>query len=124
VNTVPTVSNFQRTNGIAGQFSVSVDVTYGSPDESHRAVFVGNDFGGPIVTLDEDGRQTFVSSAVRDRIGHSLNEQWVRRFYDADEPDTSGLDCEGMPGHHSDDRVNVYRGAGRLIVCGRHAQEL
>lgn len=40
------------------------------------------------------------------------------------EPDTSGLDCEGMFGAHSSDRVDVYRGVGRLIVCGRHATEL
>ena len=81
----PTVSNYRRVNGIAGQYSVTVDVTYPDPDESHTATFVGNVSGGPIVAVSPSGQQIFVSSAVLDRIGHTLDESWVRRFYGADE---------------------------------------
>lgn len=32
------------------------------------------------------------------------------------------LDCSDAWGHHSDDRVNVYRGSTTpLYMCGRHA---
>jgi hypothetical protein len=76
----PTLGPITRRRGIAGQFSLSVAVTY--PGEApSTAVFVGHVDGGPIVLVMPSGVQTFVHSSVLDRIGHTLTPEWVARFY-------------------------------------------
>lgn len=77
--TAPTILKIKRHAGIAGQYEVAAEVQY--PGEDARAVtFVGSTYGGPIVMVTEHS-QVFVSSEVTDRIGSTLNESWVRRFF-------------------------------------------
>lgn len=76
----PIVTDIKRTRGVAGAFEVSARVQYpGEPVETLR--FVGSIYGGPIVMVMPSGTQTFVAQAVRDRIGSTLNPEWVRRFF-------------------------------------------
>lgn len=62
----------RRRNGIAGQFSLSVDT------EDGRLEFVSDAYGAPIVLVLPSGSQTFVSNP--ERFGSKLNEEWVRNF--------------------------------------------
>lgn len=76
VSDLPTVANVKRHRGIAGQYSVTADVTY--PGERTRSVeFVGSVYGGPVVMV-SDGRQTFVTAP--DRFG-PFGVEWVSRFF-------------------------------------------
>jgi hypothetical protein len=72
---VSTVSNVRRHAGIAGQFSVSADIT----DEwgTVTLTFVGSTYGGPVVMVLPPGIETFVSNPGR--FG-DFGEEWVRRF--------------------------------------------
>lgn len=80
---MPKLSNIKRHAGIAGQYSISVDVEY--PGEGVETLqFVGSTSGGPIVMVTPAG-QTFVSSGVTDRIGSKLTPEWVARFFEGDE---------------------------------------
>jgi hypothetical protein len=75
----PTLGTITRVPGIAGQYGYRVAVTYpGEPVET--VTFVGSTYGGPIVMETAMG-QTFVSSAVLDRIGRKLTPEWVRAFF-------------------------------------------
>ena len=66
-----------RTNGVAGQLSYGVTVTY--PDEPpERVAFVGNVYGGPILMLSH-GRQTWIADPGRQ--GVEFSPEWVRRFF-------------------------------------------
>lgn len=76
----PSLANIRRHNGIAGQFSYSVAVTY--PGEAASVVtFVSSVYGGPIVMVTPDGHQVPVSSRVTERIGGTLTPEWVRQFF-------------------------------------------
>ena len=77
----PTLGNIVRSNGIAGQLSYRVDVTY--PGEPCKpVVFVGNELGGPIVmiTTSSNGTeaQVFVDDPARFGV---FGPEWVRRFF-------------------------------------------
>jgi len=80
MDTTPTVDQIKRHNGVAGQFSYSARVRY--PGESASTVtFVGSTYGGPIIMVTPDGHQIPVSSRVTERIGATLNPDWVRAFF-------------------------------------------
>lgn len=73
-----TINSIRKQRGIAGQFSVSAEVTY--PDEPKRTVvFTGSTYGGPVV-MSTDSFETFVSDPGR--FG-KFGETWVRRFFEA-----------------------------------------
>lgn len=71
----PQIHRVRRHAGIAGQFSVSADVTY--PDEPQSNIeFVGSTYGGPVV-MRTGTLEAFVSDPGR--FG-KFGEDWVRRF--------------------------------------------
>lgn len=73
----PKLSQIRRRNGVAGQISYSVDVTYpGEPTET--LTFVGSVYGGPVVMVSPNGAQAFVTDPQR--FG-SFGPEWVRRFF-------------------------------------------
>lgn len=75
----PELGTITHTNGIAGQHSYHVSVTY--PGEATRTVqFVGNEHGGPI-TMISNGDQVFVTDPGR--FG-PFSPDWVRRFFSSD----------------------------------------
>lgn len=78
-----TLGPIRRTNGIAGQYELAVDVTYTGDDwtETGRNAFVGSVYGGAIIAVSATGVQTFVVRDVMDRCGSLLTPEWVRRFY-------------------------------------------
>jgi hypothetical protein len=71
------VENVRRHAGIAGQFSVTADVTYGD-DPTQKIQFVGSTYGGPVVMVLPDGSQTFVTDPSR--FG-KFGTEWVRKFF-------------------------------------------
>lgn len=71
-----TLHSIKRRTGIAGQFSLLVDVEH--EDGRSRVEFVGNVNGGPVVMILESGAQTFVTEP--ERFGR-FGEDWVRRFF-------------------------------------------
>jgi hypothetical protein len=77
----PTVTNVKRLAGIAGQYGFRATVQY--PGEAPKTItFVGSVHGMPIVMTNEDtGSSIFVSHAVTDRIGSTLDAGWVARFF-------------------------------------------
>lgn len=78
----PSVGPIRRHNAIAGQFSLSAEVTY--PGEPASTVtFTGSSYGGPIVMITPGNpRGVFVTDPGR--FGSELTAQWVRRFFGAD----------------------------------------
>ena len=73
----PKLSKVRRSNGVAGQISYSVDVTYsGEPTET--LTFVGSVYGGPVVMVSPNGVQTFVTDPQR--FG-TFGPEWVCRFF-------------------------------------------
>lgn len=76
----PELTNIKRHNGIAGQYSVSVNVRYpGEPLET--LVFYGSTYGGKII-MKTPYQELFVDRAATDRLGDTLDEDWVRRFFE------------------------------------------
>lgn len=73
----PTVTNVRRHAGIAGQFSVSADVTYAG-EGTERVAFVGSVYGGPVVMQTPGGAEVFVTDPGR--FG-DFGTEWVRRFF-------------------------------------------
>jgi hypothetical protein len=80
---MPKLSNIKRHAGIAGDYSISVDVQYPG-EQSERVTFVSSVYGPPIVMLMPRGQQVFVSQRVTDRIGSKLTPEWVRAFFTSD----------------------------------------
>lgn len=73
----PTLGPIRRVNGIAGQISYSVQVTY--PHEQPRLVsFVSSVYGGPVVMCSPTFGQLFVTDPSR--FGE-FGPAWVRRFF-------------------------------------------
>ena len=73
----PTLANIRRHAGIAGQYSITADVTY--PGEAPEPIrFVGSVYGGPVVMVTPSGAQTFVTDP--ERFG-PFGVEWVRRFF-------------------------------------------
>lgn len=73
----PELGKITRTNGIAGQLSYSVPVTYVG-EETRVVEFVGNELGGPVVMITGSAGQTFVDEPSR--FGE-FGPTWVRRFF-------------------------------------------
>lgn len=75
-----TIHSVKRAAGIAGQFSVTADVTHhhDAGDDRSSVTFVGSVYGGPVVMVLESGTQTFVSEPGR--FGETFGEAWVRAF--------------------------------------------
>lgn len=72
------ITNIRRHRGIAGQFSITADVSY--PDEPTRRVeFVGSGYGGPVLMRTPEGVEVFVTDPGR--FG-KFGTDWVRRFFD------------------------------------------
>lgn len=85
-----TLPRIIRRPGIAGQVAYDVDAIGCTEDGytwRHWITFVGSpEFGGPVIMIDESGRQTFVSRDVNVRCG-KFGTDWVYRFFGLD-PDT------------------------------------
>lgn len=74
----PQLGEVRRENGVAGQVSYSVSVTY--PGEApSRVQFIGSVYGGPVTMVTGSGMQTFVDDPGR--FGE-FGPEWVRRFFD------------------------------------------
>lgn len=74
----PELGPITRTNGVAGAYAYSVDVTY--PDEpTMRVHFYGSAYGGSVVS-EVNGAQVFVRRP--ERFGEKLSPEWVRRFFE------------------------------------------
>lgn len=75
-----TIHSIRRTNGIAGQFAITAEVSY--PGEDKRAVtFTGSTYGGPVVMVTPAmPRGMFVSDPSR--FGE-FGTEWARRFFEA-----------------------------------------
>lgn len=67
----------RKAYGLAGQYMYVVIVTY-STGEAHFVTFTGNHYGGPIVINND----VVVDQSVRDRIGDTLDTDWIKRFYE------------------------------------------
>lgn len=78
---VPEVVRVKRKNGIAGQFAMIADVQYGETTPQ-PVTFVGSTYGGPVVMVDFNGTQHFVSSPERHGDFSTDAESWVYRFFD------------------------------------------
>ncbi|AGB26988.1 hypothetical protein Mycsm_06885 (plasmid) [Mycobacterium sp. JS623] len=77
----PTLGEIVRNNGIAGQVSYRVNVSYpGEPTKP--VVFVGNELGGPVVmiTTAAGGNETQVFVDDPARFG-PFGPEWVRQFF-------------------------------------------
>lgn len=61
----------RKRNGIAGQYSLTVDT------EDGPLTFVSSSYGGPVVMITPSGVQTFVTDPGR--FG-DFGVEWVRRF--------------------------------------------
>lgn len=72
------VENVKRHRGIAGQYSVTADVTYENEPTEH-VEFVGSGYGGPVVMVLPSGRQTFVTDPGR--FGE-FGTEWVHKFFE------------------------------------------
>jgi len=74
----PVLGKIKRSNGVAGQVSYTVEVTY--PDEDTSPVtFVGSVYGGPVVMLTESMPEgVFVNDVERFGV---FGPDWVRRFF-------------------------------------------
>lgn len=74
---VAALGKITKHNGVAGNFSYSVPVTYeGEPAET--ITFHGSVYGAPIVMETMHGTQTFVTDPGR--FGE-FSPEWVRRFF-------------------------------------------
>ncbi len=74
----PVLGNIKRSNGVAGQVSYTVEVTY--PDEETSPVtFVGSVYGGPVVMITPGVPSgVFVNDVERFGV---FEPDWVRRFF-------------------------------------------
>lgn len=83
--TTPTLGPIKRSSGIAGQFSLTVEVSYPGESEGRKVTFVGSTYGGPVVMVTGSSLVT-VETFVTDpgRFG-AFGPQWVRRFYGVEE---------------------------------------
>jgi hypothetical protein len=74
----PILGKIKRHNGIAGQLSYTVDVTYpGEPSE--QLTFVASSYGGPVVMV-TPGNPGGVFVTDPERFG-KFGTDWVRRFF-------------------------------------------
>jgi hypothetical protein len=73
----PTVSKVTKHAGVAGQFSVTAEVTY-EGEAPERIEFVGSTYGGPVVMVTPGGKQVFVTDPGRHG---TFGTAWVERFF-------------------------------------------
>lgn len=84
-HSAPTLGRIVRHAGIAGQFALSVAVSYAGEPAS-VVTFTHSTYGGPvIVSFPGFPGGVFVSSEVIDRCGSQLSPEWVRRYFRADD---------------------------------------
>lgn len=82
-----TLGRMRRRNGVAGQYSYSLTVTYHMPDfhagrtvdDVTHVAFVGSEHGAPVVMVTDSGAQTPVDNWRQ--YGPKLNRAWIRSFY-------------------------------------------
>jgi hypothetical protein len=73
----PTLGKITKRNGVAGEISYSVPVTY--PDAPTETItFVGSAYGGPVVMVTPSGHQVFVTDPGRHG---TFGPAWVRSFF-------------------------------------------
>jgi hypothetical protein len=72
-----TIAKIKKNRGIAGQYSVTAEVTY-EGEAPATIEFVGSTYGGPVVMVLPSGIQTFVSEPGR--FGE-FGTSWVERFF-------------------------------------------
>ena len=78
---LPTLGKIRRHNGVAGQVSYSVPVTFRDEDTS-VVTFVGSVYGGPVLMQTEViPRGVFVVDV--ERFG-KFSPEWVRRFFSSE----------------------------------------
>lgn len=74
---MPVVDKVTKHAGVAGQFSVTAQVTYeGEPPATIE--FVGSVYGGPVIMITPGGAQHFVSDPGRHG---EFGTAWVKRFF-------------------------------------------
>ncbi len=78
--TTPKITNIKRHNGVAGQFSYTVDTRYPG-EEVTKTEFVGSTYGDGVVLVMGNGKQVFVRPSGRFTDFSTLNPQWVRDFF-------------------------------------------
>lgn len=71
-----TITSVTRFGGLAGQYGYVARLADRLP-----VTFYGSTYGGPIIMSAPGLGQVIVSQATRDRIGDTLNADWVRRFF-------------------------------------------
>lgn len=76
----PEVVRVKRKNGIAGQFQMTADVQYGETTPQ-PVTFVGSTYGGPVVMVDGNGVQHFVTNPGRFGEFSTDAEEWVYRYF-------------------------------------------
>jgi hypothetical protein len=92
----PVIHSITRAPGIAGQFSVTVELEYYGEGRS-SVTFVGSVYSGPVVMVLPSGAQTYVSGP-EDYGDFSANgPAWVRSFF-APELDSPHVDYPHEPG--------------------------
>lgn len=75
----PTLGKIRRTDGVAGQFQISAEVTY-SGEPMKIVSFVGSEYGSPgVIVMISSGHQIRVDEPQR--FGEKLSIDWVRKFF-------------------------------------------
>lgn len=75
---MPTLGKITKGNGIAGQISYSVPVTY-DDEPTSTVTFVGDVYGGPVVMITPaNPKGTWVTNP--DRFG-KFGPEWVHKFF-------------------------------------------
>jgi hypothetical protein len=79
-----TVEKITRSDGVAGQYALTVDVTYHHgpdpvDDDPTTTTFVSSVYWAPVVMVLSNGAQVLVEDWRR--YGEQLDQAWVRSFY-------------------------------------------
>lgn len=74
----PMIDRIKRHNGVAGQFSYTVEVTYPGEDTT-KLEFVGHAYGDSVIMCLPTGAQIYVWDPSR--FGDTLSPTWVKNFF-------------------------------------------
>lgn len=80
-----TLANIRRQNGVAGNFTYTVDATYtwddGTEPQTVGACFASSEHGSPVHMYYDGGPKMGVRVVDWRQHGEKLNPAWLRRFY-------------------------------------------